>query len=803
MADMTNARWLPLVALLLTVGCGDTPVERPPPTEAPAPAVEDAPTTPRERADPTPADPVPEPEPPPEDVEITGTVESTVTNEPVAGAHVEVLSPASYPQPPKIQGTNVDTVSAADTAPVVARHGGRVLGEATTDDEGSFSLTGPFTLEESVRVWAPGHVTAVVTAEGGDAYVELRGSNGHTLRVLDESDAPIPLAIVQRFHYDIDDLRSGEGTADSRGVVALQIAEEDTLLVTAMGYATRVIRDVADRGAAPIVLEAGYAMGGRVLDGDGKPIAGIHVRCDAPGTLQQITGANGRYGWDGLVGRAYGWSVAFWSAGYVPQYRRIRSGDTSADVVVRRETELTGSVVGADGKPVACALVTAYIGSRQATTETDPEGRFSVRRFAAGPCVVEARVVATEVYASNIPPAPAPWAAVEIGEDEMPGDVALTLVPMPTSVVRIAGAYADGSKLSPRKLTFSASLPPELSVPQRYLTGEDSVLSRWKAYALPPGTPVTVTAVSKDPRTVQSVEFETVTAAPDAEPFVVTFADRSVIDTVLFMLTTSRSGQVPVAPGPDVGWYVAEKRRDNPKSFAPEHVDDAERATATLEVPVGTSLMVRAFATGCATTIFEVSGVGPELQSIECVLAPEAILTGQLVTRNGRPVSHATMEIAVTQSNGRKVVNLVWTTDIGADGRFIARQLPAGPATVTVLARDGEIVAERAIEIRGGETFDLGDIKLGVLPQFRGVVTDAEGEPLGGAAIHAWDATGAPLANGTTRADGTFLIAAPLRNGVVRVAVGGNDVGMGGKRYEWGVGDTAAKGASHEIRLGN
>jgi len=123
--------------------------------------------------------------------------------------------------------------------------------------------------------------------------------------------------------------------------------------------------------------------------------------------------------------------------------------------------------------------------------------------------------------------------------------------------------------------------------------------------------------------------------------------------------------------------------------------------------------------------------------------------------------------------------------DIGSDGTFTCGGLAAGPARISVARPDGTIVAETTADIPEGGTLELGELPLDDLPLLRGTVRNAAGRAVGGAWVALFKIT-PPLdylqvhdaaaglldlfvvepkayAEGPTRADGRFELAAPLR----------------------------------------
>lgn len=123
------------------------------------------------------------------------------------------------------------------------------------------------------------------------------------------------------------------------------------------------------------VLGSGADVNVNVIDDVGLPIAGAEVRAD--GHLLGVTGEDGRV----LVSWSPGQSILEVSATGYPalELAVLEKPKTSIEAVLRAQL-LRGRVLDADGQPVEGAYVTAGTG----TAVSDVEGRFTVRRAAAG-----------------------------------------------------------------------------------------------------------------------------------------------------------------------------------------------------------------------------------------------------------------------------------------------------------------------------------------------------------------------------------------------------------------------------------
>ncbi|HKE02101.1 MAG TPA: carboxypeptidase-like regulatory domain-containing protein, partial [Planctomycetota bacterium] len=220
-------------------------------------------------------------------------------------------------------------------------------------------------------------------------------------RVVDPQRRPIPGAEVLLF-FSGADTGASRGASGADGRFAVGTSERrprgSWLRASAAGYAPSLLDGIympaADIDVGPIVLWPGASISGRVVDPDGRPVAGASIflsstreRREGEDTYAPIatTSAEGAYQASGLPsGRAdLGIAAAGWSDAVQPGIRLRSDGPNVFDVTLRAEEPLAGTVVDDVGDPVAAARVRvtrsdAYSFWKKAI-ETDEAGAFATR----------------------------------------------------------------------------------------------------------------------------------------------------------------------------------------------------------------------------------------------------------------------------------------------------------------------------------------------------------------------------------------------------------------------------------------
>ena len=342
----------------------------------------------------------------------------------------------------------------------------RVLGESwstpppaePTDAAGRFTVAGiapgEYCVVAHAGARAPGLATVAVTARE-DAAVELTLGDGGfvTGRVVDEAGHPISGASLRPETFEgrglpalVGDSMAGTSGADGSFALGPLPAGAIGLAASHRGHAPErvpaTVRSRLSTDLRDVVLEAGFAIRGRVRDREGTGLPGVLVRAEPPRGGQGATSdaeseADGAFLLSGLPAGAY--AVVAEAAGYARARASARAGAAPVEIVMDAGGTIVGRVVDADGRPVEGARVhgeSAEAGSMGdhfvwGSTGEEGDGRFTIRDAAPSTYVLRVR-------ASGSGEVSLPSVKVLAGRTTDIGTVTLT------SSGRVTGTVVDG-----------------------------------------------------------------------------------------------------------------------------------------------------------------------------------------------------------------------------------------------------------------------------------------------------------------------------------------------------------------------
>lgn len=203
--------------------------------------------------------------------------------------------------------------------------------------------------------------------------------------VLDAEGRPIEHALV--------DGRGEPRSTDATGrfeVLASSALMDERLTVSARGFAEeRVVVQTKDRSSVDgleVHLVPGRALHGRVVDEDGRAVAGATVGSWSVQSADVKTDANGRFVLDGIPPKETWLTVTVDADGFALLRRDFEHGavpEGEVEFVLERGLDVPGRVVDEHGAPLAGASVYAgefANGSGVVRAYSDDDGRFVLRR---------------------------------------------------------------------------------------------------------------------------------------------------------------------------------------------------------------------------------------------------------------------------------------------------------------------------------------------------------------------------------------------------------------------------------------
>ena len=239
---------------------------------------------------------------------------------------------------------------------------------------------------------------------------------GVVVTVHDDAGRPVAGAEVRGHVYQGGETGSfrEETDADGRAEVAVPAGGSVSLVAEADGRVpVAVFWDTKVPDSVTMTLPPGTTVGGRVVDEDGGAVVGASVLLMAeptdgyerrPGVPQALVGdvtvttdAEGRWTYGGAPTDWRSFSVQIAHPDFAPDLslRSVDDADALRDGAVEHVLlpgrSLAGTVVDAEGRPVAGAVVSLErgIGDRRFTTDAD--GRFDANHVPVGPARVAVR----------------------------------------------------------------------------------------------------------------------------------------------------------------------------------------------------------------------------------------------------------------------------------------------------------------------------------------------------------------------------------------------------------------------------
>jgi len=714
---------------------------------------------------------------------VFGEVWSLVEGDPIPGARVVLLRTPAPIQ--ALQSTEDAEWEYLRTDPLTD-----VIAETLSDETGAFAFENVDPRTVVVAAESDGLGRGLATPHfDGEVAVELGRLTPQRIRVLDESDDPVPGAVVHLFrttHLSYSSFPLATFRPDDEGWLTIQSSLLDEIEVLAPGFASRRIEDLAAYDGATIVMHPETTIEGVVVDAEGQPYPNaVVLNIDAPGRLVQ-TDAAGRFVLAGLAATSDDLEIQVHGVDVMPVTEYVRPGVHDMHIVLHRSASLNGAVIGIDGSPAAHATVEAQLpdGTYIDGMQCDADGRFSFAVLPPTEVHIDCRV-----STDHDEDAPHPRAIggrhleiVHPTASERIRGLRIQLDEVPVSYVYVRFVKSDGSAMTDHLIAFSR----EPEVPHGQSDGR-SEHGYWRRLPVAPGTAVLATFECSGgldmPRSFDHLV--TTRATPTGEPDVIQIP-RTAGEARLH-LVTSRSDGRRLPPEADANWVVKQPF-GRTSLLVPLARTIESGPEATVSVVAESFVEITAWATGCGTLKFGINDPPAGDSRVECVLPPESIVTGNLVTKSGRPVRRAHVEVIVTTADGRISESVASYDQMLDDGAFFANQLANGRGRLTVYDDLRQIIAEQTFDVPVGRQLDLGAVVVGALPVASGVVT-IDGVAASGVGVHVVE-SGTPIAETSTDARGRFEFTVPRRDGAWLVVRHGG--GSAERKVGYDLGDILA-----------
>ncbi|MFO0725100.1 MAG: carboxypeptidase-like regulatory domain-containing protein [Myxococcota bacterium] len=216
-----------------------------------------------------------------------------------------------------------------------------------------------------------------------DVALEASGLLEGTVR--DELGAAIPGAnvVLSAAHVVME--------TDAAGHFEVQLPRRLwAVCVSARGYIRAPCQDVAGGGGPhDVVLTRSAGIEGMVVDASGAPVAEADVVATEPKRSWGRSDAGGHFRLEVAPGT---WEIGVAHPDFLDEFAEVQAPATQVRLVLRRGAEVVGSVLNADGTPLAGALVA----TRDRRTVADSGGHFRLSGLAEGPVSIGARLEGPE-----------------------------------------------------------------------------------------------------------------------------------------------------------------------------------------------------------------------------------------------------------------------------------------------------------------------------------------------------------------------------------------------------------------------
>ncbi len=571
-----------------------------------------------------------------------------------------------------------------------------------------------------------------------------------TYRVVDEDGRPVAGARVlvhSDFACEGPPLLELSSDADGRFVTVIGAGE--TLVIRAPGFAHAQVTDPKPLPSW-IVLREGFRVSGWVVDGSQAPVVGARVTLEdrSPTGAECVTDGAGRFAFDGLRGGAGSVCLRVTRGEGESRLLYASVGDEEATLVWWKPWALHGVVHGLAGDLAADAEL--WVTGTEARCLSSDDGSFALSGEEPG----EIRIVAER----------------KLGEALLSGSVRLRVAEGETreGLRILLDRESPAPRGAPRSYARLRVIDPNaLPVLGASVARHDAVLDGGRvatsatgvarlAFALPAGSSVELTVLppqgSRRAVGLIPTPVTLTTGAEDRPPEKLVRLEKGVAVTFVFRGPAGESL-------PEDGWVRAALTGGRNRWIGPPDPCDEDRTT--IWAAAGETFVLKLGASGFVEEERNPWTAPTADAEIEVRIGRGGGVAGRVVHADGSPVNESGAAVSVYRgpfdagdgSEGSAPCGIV-TTDAG--GGFLLRGISPGPVrlTATDLPQAG-LGTTIDLDVREGDTRDIGDLRLAPHPVLRGIVLDSAGRPIGGASIHARMA-GIAERPTSSRSDGTF-----------------------------------------------
>ncbi|MBI3448973.1 MAG: carboxypeptidase regulatory-like domain-containing protein [Acidobacteria bacterium] len=582
----------------------------------------------------------------------------------------------------------------------------------------------------------------------------------------------------RRAAQDVEERPLAGGSTDGAGVFSVAVPPGTTVAIVAeaKGHArSRLGRPVTvseDRDLGRFDLPMGRAVGGKVVDAAGKPIAGAAVVGFVdPGTRRAgglrgfarafasasappfpsftRTGIDGSFVFPAAPERNL--SIRAFAPGMAPAL--VEETRSAAGVVIRMEagTPLAGRVISPDGKsPMAGAWVLAGDDGWDGATRTGADGAFKLDRLRAGPLSITASlpsaVIAGESTGSPLPPS----------SFFAPSSPFRATLPSPAATPPLVLKLRQGGVVRTRALDAETREPIagvllSLDAPGEALPRPAT--TRGKGDVIFPGVPVGRVEMSADADGYLD---------EDVSPFALAAGQTREISVAL-RPAASIEGTVRDKSGRPIAGATVDISGPPPGGlklpipiFFPIGIDpvttDAQGRFRIEPLPARSELKLSV--TSSAFAPWDTAGIhlrpGERRKGMEVILDPGEVISGRVVHGDGTPVPGAAITASRRREDGPG--GMVIRIDTGGGGGRRRANPMAGEALPAVVTSDdgtfrvhGVTAGVWSLDVESdgfapknvaglklveGSGADVGDVTLEPGAVLSGIVTTTSGEPI-------------------------------------------------------------------------